>query len=143
MANVTNPYLFRIVRNLCDVTVLRWINSKGAYEVFPFTGIPSTDTENLENPTLQTETQRNTLPLAKPSREVVTLRAGNLTHGQYRGLQGLFTSPRVYIIHPRNSGLPAEPVYVLPGTFTTDDVFEMTHEVEFKIQTKFINALTN
>lgn len=144
MAAKTETLRFKIERNCPDKGIyLRWRNPLGGIDSHLFTGETEAGTEITESGTYQDVTQRHNRVVGKSGSAMLTVRAGLLTSAQYDTIAAIATSPEVVRAYPVDSGKPAEPVYIVPGTLTPKDSMKALQEIEFRIEVRKLNALTN
>lgn len=145
MAAITETLRFKIERTCSNPNevYLRWRTALGAIESHLFTGETEEGIEVSEGGTYQDITQRRSKAIAKPGTQFLTVRAGLLTSEKYDAVASIATSPEVVRAYPVNSGKPAESVYIVPGSLTPKDSAKALQDIEFKIEIRKLNALTN
>lgn len=144
MAAKTETLRFRIERNCPDKGVyLRWRNPLGGIDSFLFTGETEEQPEVSESGAFQNITQRHSKVISKQGVLFLTVRTGLLTADQYDAIANIANSPEVVRAYPVDSGKAAESVFVVPGSFPSKDSMKGLQEVEFRIEVRRLNALTN
>lgn len=118
---------------------LRWQTWLGNWEGWLFSGEADTKVAQDAPVSLATE-DGNTLAIAKPGAETLTLRAGNLSTAQHRAICTLVTAPQVYL-QAQNGALT--PVYVADNSAGSRTTTDSRHTFQVDIILPAANSLTN
>ena len=144
MAAKTETLRFKIDRTCNNNAVyLRWRNPLGGIDSFLFTGETEEGTDITEGTAYQDVTKRHNKVVGKAGTRYLTVRAGLLTDAQYNAIANIATSPMVVRAYALDTGKAAEQVYVVPGSLTPKDSMKALQDVEFRIEVRKLNALTN
>lgn len=138
----TRPYRIQIVH--CPPAparpyYLRWYSSQGNLEGWLFLG-EADDKVGVEGAVSLAREDGTTEAISKPLTETVTVRAGNLSTAQHRGLVTILSAPQVYLQAPDGTRTP---VYVVDNSAGSRSTSEGRHVLEIALLLPAANSLTN